>query len=273
VRLLTLLSDFGARSPYPAAMRAVVAARVDACFVDISHDVRRHDIREGAFLLASIAPLCPAGTVHLAVVDPGVGTARRPLAVGAGGQFFVGPDNGLLLPAARRLGDVRAYHLGPPAVPPAPSATFHGRDLFAPAAARLLGGEPLERLGRLINDPVELRWAPGSWRGSMLSGQVLYVDPFGNLVTNIPSGLLRPGAALTLRTARGGRSVRVCATYGAGARGELLLVPGSEGLVEIAVREGSAAAHTGLRGGSAVRLRRRPAPRTRDGSRAAGKGA
>src|SRR3989304_7392280 len=98
MRILTLLSDFGSRSPYPAAMKAGVAVRVDAQFVDISHDVRRHDVREGAFLLASVAPFCPTGTVHLAVVDPGVGTARRPLGGGAGGQGFVGPDNGLPLP-------------------------------------------------------------------------------------------------------------------------------------------------------------------------------
>src|SRR3972149_1469765 len=111
MRILTLLSDFGARSPYPAAMKAVVAARGDAQFVDISHDVRRHDVRGGAFLRASVAPFCPTGTVHLAVVDPGVGTARRPLVVVAGGQCFVGPDNGLAFPGRPPPG-------APPARPP-----------------------------------------------------------------------------------------------------------------------------------------------------------
>ncbi|MGH2830398.1 MAG: SAM hydrolase/SAM-dependent halogenase family protein, partial [Actinomycetota bacterium] len=104
MRLLTLLSDFGADSPYPAAMKAVVTARVEAVILDISHDVPRHDVRAGAFLLASLVPYCPAGTVHLAVVDPGVGTSRRALILFSGGQAFVGPDNGLLLPAARRVG-------------------------------------------------------------------------------------------------------------------------------------------------------------------------
>ncbi len=254
MRLLTLLSDFGSRSPYPAAMKAVVAARVEACFLDISHDVRRHDVREGAFLLAAVAPFCPAGTVHLAVVDPGVGTARRPLVVASGGQCFVGPDNGLLLPAARRLGRPRAFHLDPAVVLPFASSTFHGRDLFAPAAARLLLGEPPTLLGRPIDDPVELPAPQRERRGDVLVGEVLYVDPFGNLVTSIPPEVAAPHSAFTLRTARGAWPLRLQATYGSGRRGELLLVPGSEGLLEIAVREGSAAARTGLRAGSSLRL-------------------
>ncbi len=255
MRLLTLLSDFGARSPYPAAMKAVVAARVDAQFVDISHDVRRHDVREGAFLLASVAPFCPAGTVHLAVVDPGVGTTRRPLVVVAGGQYFVGPDNGLLLPAARRLAMPQAYHLDPAVGLPSVSSTFQGRDLFAPAAARLLLGEPPARLGRPLDDPVELVWVRGEWRGDALNGEVVYVDPFGNLITSIPEEIVPRDATFTLRTARRAHRVRRHATYGTGRPGELLLVPGSEGLLEIAVREGDAAARTGLRAGSSVHLR------------------
>jgi len=255
MRLLTLLSDFGSRSPYPAAMKAVVAARVEVRFLDISHDVRRHDVREGAFLLASVAPFCPAGTVHLAVVDPGVGTARRPLVVASGGQCFVGPDNGLLLPAARRLGRPRAYHLDPAVALPSASSTFHGRDLFAPAAARLLLGEPPARLGRLVDDPVELPAPRAERRGEELLGQVIYVDPFGNLVTNIPAELAAPHTAFTLRTARRAWTLRLQATYGSGRLGELLLVPGSEGLLEVALREGSAAARTGLRAGSPLRLR------------------
>jgi len=272
MRILTLLSDFGARSPYPAAMKAVVAARVDAQFVDISHDVRRHDVREGAFLLASVAPFCPTGTVHLAVVDPGVGTARRPLVVVAGGQCFVGPDNGLLLPAAHRLGTPQAYHLHSAVGLRSASTTFHGRDLFAPAAARLLRGEPAARLGRPIDDPVALTWPRGEWRGDVLNGEVVYVDPFGNLITSISQEIVPRDAAFTLRTARGAPRVRLRATYGGGTPGELLLVSGSEGMLEIAVREGDAAARTGLRSGSSVHLQliptRRSAPgRTRTGAR------
>lgn len=255
MRLLTLLSDFGADSPYPAAMKAVVAARVTVQFLDISHGVGRHNVRQGAFLLASVAPWCPAGTVHLAVVDPGVGTARRPLIVAAGGQYFVGPDNGLLLPAARRLGTPAAYRLDPRVGWPAPSATFHGRDLFAPAAARLLRGEPPSRLGVPIGDPVDLDLPRSGWQDGVLSGEVLYVDPFGNLITSIPQDTIGADAAFHLEMPDGVREVRVRPTYGAAAPNELLLVAGSEGLLEIAVREGDAAAATGLRAGAPVRLR------------------
>lgn len=255
MQLLTLLSDFGVDSPYPAAMKAVIAARVAAQCLDISHAVGRHNVREGAFLLASVVPFCPAGTVHLAVVDPGVGTTRRPLLVQAGGQYFVGPDNGLLMPAARRLGVPQAYHLDP-AVGLVPlSATFHGRDLFAPAAARLLLGEPPTRLGHPIDDPVDLVFAPGGWAGEVLSGEVIYVDHFGNLITSIPESTVAPGAAFDLETPQGTRRVRMRATYGAAAPAGLILVAGSEGLLEIAVREGNAAAETGFRAGAPVRLR------------------
>ncbi len=254
MRLLTLLSDFGSRSPYPAAMKAVVAARVSARLVDISHDVRRQDIREGAFLLASVAPWCPAGTVHLAVVDPGVGTARRALAVASGGQYFVGPDNGLLIPAARRVGTPRAYGLSDDVGLPSISSTFHGRDLFAPAAARLLSGEPPSRLGLPVGDPVDLSLPRGGRRGGVLAGEIIYVDPFGNLVTSIPGTLVEPEEGFRLRTRRGSWRLRRRATYGDAARGDLVLVSGSEGLLEIAVREGDAAARTGLRAGSRVEL-------------------
>jgi len=267
LRILTLLSDFGSGSSYPAAMKAVVAARVDALMIDISHDLPRHDVRAGAFLLAAVAPVCPAGTVHLAVVDPGVGTARRPLVVASGGQYFVGPDNGLLLAAARRVGTLQAYHLDPRIGLPAVSATFQGRDLFAPAAARLLLGEPPGRLGRPIADPVALDLPRGGRRGALLHGEVLYIDPFGNVVTSIPAEAAPHGAQFRLTGP--GRTPRIPllhlrATYAEGAFDELLLVPGSEGLLEIAVREGNAAARTGLDRGAPVRLQIVPAaPRRR----------
>jgi hypothetical protein len=254
LRLLTLLSDFGGDSPYPAAMKAVVAAHVDAFILDITHNVARHDVRQGAFMLASVAPYCPAGTVHLAVVDPGVGTSRRPLIVTAGGQALVGPDNGLLLPAARRLGRAVAYQIDPVVALLGPSRTFHGRDLFAPAAARLLRGEPPSRLGMAVSDPVTLSLPEGGWRDGILQGEILYVDPFGNLITSIPNETVGADAAFQLQTPEGTRGVRLRSAYGAGAPGELMLVPGSQGLLEIAVREGDAAATTRLRGGAPLRL-------------------
>src|SRR3989475_13213903 len=136
--IVTLLSDFGSGSPYPGQMKAVLASSCDAVFVDITHDIPRHDIRAGAYVLSAVARTTPAGTVHLAVVDPGVGTTRRPLIVASGGQCFVGPGNGLLLPAAQRGGRPPAYAIHAPEIlRSVGSSTFPRPDLFAPVSPQL----------------------------------------------------------------------------------------------------------------------------------------
>lgn len=255
--IVTFLSDFGSNSPYPAQTKVVVAGLCDATFIDISHDVRRHDIRMGAYLLASVASRTPAGTVHLAVVDPGVGTVRRPLIVIAGGQYFVGPDNGLLLPAARRLGRPSVHEITAPEILQADvSTTFHGRDVFAPAAGRLARGTPADVLGRPTESWVDLEFGTGRRDGGVISGEVIFVDAFGNLITNIPVSLLnREHAAVTVTVRR--RSFRAAAgrTYGELERGTVGVVPGSDGMLEIAVREGDAAVRTGASAGHTIVIR------------------
>ena len=258
MRLLTFLSDFGADSPYPAAMKAVAAGICDARFIDISHAVPRHAVRTGAYLLWSVAPACPAGTIHCAVVDPGVGTARAALAVAAGGQIFVGPDNGLLMPAAKRLGVPSVYRLTNPGYWRHPvSATFHGRDIFAPVAAHLAAGVAAEVVGTSAPDCADLALEEGEWEGPWLRGAVLWVDPFGNLVTTIP------GATATAWPA--GRSVIAAVhdrrlpavvgrTFGDVPSGAGLVFVGSDGLVEIALNRGSAAAVLAALTGDVVRL-------------------
>ncbi len=251
--IVTLLSDFGSSSPYPAQMKAVLASRCDAALVDITHDVPRHDVRTGAYLLAAVAATTPAGTVHLAVVDPGVGTARQGLVVAAGGQLFVGPDNGLLLPAARRLGAPQVYVLEPPDRPVA--ATFHGRDVFAPAAARLARGTPPHALGAPAQRWVDLDLGAGSRRGRRLRGDVIYVDAFGNLITNIPSSFLpEAGVPVEVVVGRARARARAVPTYGAVKPGALAVVPGSDGLLEVAVREGAAAARLRAAAGARVTI-------------------
>lgn len=254
--IVTLLSDFGSTSPYPAAMKAVIAGLCDATLIDITHDVRRHDVRMGAYLLAAVAPWLPAGTVHLAVVDPGVGTARRALIVQAGGQWFVGPDNGLLLPAARRVGQPRVYEItSREFLTSAVSSTFHGRDVFAPIASRLAVGTPAEVLGTPVAEYVNLEFGTGRRRGDTLSGSIIYVDPFGNLITNIASELLGGlGKSVQVRVGRRVRAARIALTYGEVAKADLAVVPGSDGLVEIAVREGSAASVLGASAEAAVSI-------------------
>ncbi len=259
MRLVTLLSDYGSTSPYPAEMKAVLSAQTGALIIDITHGVPPHDVRTGAYLLRAVARHTPVGTVHLAVVDPGVGTGRRPLIIVAGGQAFVGPDNGLLLPAARRVGVPRAFAITDAAlIRGLRSATFHGRDLFAPTAALLASGTPAETIGAPAPDVIDLELGQGRRVDRTLRGRVLYVDPFGNVITNIPSHLLPPeGRPIDVQVGAHRARGTVRSTYGDAARGALVVLPGSDAFVEIAVREGRAARRLGVRLGTAVRLRER----------------
>jgi S-adenosyl-L-methionine hydrolase (adenosine-forming) len=241
--IVTLLSDFGAGSGYPAQMKGVLlSALPDAQLVDLSHDVPAYDVLAGALLLEACAPRFPADAVHLAVVDPGVGTARRPVCVLDGaGRRFVGPDNGLFTPFLAEPG-ARAIHLVNRAHVPEPaSATFHGRDLFAPVAAYLARGGDPAALGPALRDPVTLAWPAAERHGPALHGECLAADPFGNVVTSVRAADL---AALgdSPKVTVAGRPARLVRTFGEGLPGELVALVGSGGRLELAVREGSAAA-------------------------------
>lgn len=236
--LITLLTDFGAGSGYPAQLKGVVlAACPEARIVDLSHDVPQFDIMAGALLLDACARWFPAGAVHVGVVDPGVGTSRRAICVVDGdGRRFVGPDNGLFTPY---LEGARTFVLANPAIVPQPKfATFHGRDLFAPVAAWVANGGAVEQLGPEISDAVRLPWPRAEREHDGVVGEVMTADSFGNLVTSIRSEDL-PGPPVSVEVA--GHRVRFVRTYGDVAPGELLSLIGSGGRLEIAVREGSAA--------------------------------
>lgn len=252
--LLTLLTDFGAGSGYPAQVKAVLlSALPEARLVDVSHEVPPYDVLAGALLLEACAPRFPREAVHLAVVDPGVGTRRRAVALqDAAGRRFVGPDNGLFTPFLDGA-EVRELLPGQGPVPRPASATFHGRDLFAPVAAFLAGGGALSALGPAVRDPVRLRWPRAERRGGEVAGECVAADGFGNVVTSVREEDL-PGAA-PLRVEVAGAAARFVVTYGEGAPGELLALVGSSGRLELAVREGSAAARLGAWRGAAVRVR------------------
>jgi S-adenosyl-L-methionine hydrolase (adenosine-forming) len=241
--LVTLTTDYGSGSGYPAQLKGVLLSAVpELCLVDLSHDVPAFDIVAGALLLEACVPRFPPDAVHLAVVDPGVGTARRPIAVvDREGRRMVGPDNGLLTPF---LGQgTRIFLLADPELVPKPrGATFHGRDLFAPVAAQLARGLAVERLGPELRDPVRLDLHRVEVRGNEVSGAVLASDSYGNLVTSIREEDLG-GPVREVRVA--GRAARWVRTFGEGNTGELLAMLGSGGRVEIAMREGSAAARVG----------------------------
>jgi S-adenosylmethionine hydrolase len=253
--LVTLLTDFGAGSGYPAQMKAVILSRLPAaCVVDVSHEVPHFDVLAGALLLEACVPWFPREAVHCAVVDPGVGTARRAICVvDPEGRRLVGPDNGLLTPFLGPGARVRELAPGAHAPPPR-SATFHGRDLFAPVAAWLAGGGDAERLGPAADDPVRLAWPGAARDGDAVRGEVVAADGFGNLLTSVREEDL-PGGALDVEVA--GRAARLVRTYGDGAPGELVALVGSSGRLELAVREGSAARALGAARGLPVVVRAR----------------
>ncbi len=243
--LITLLSDFGDQDGYVGVLKGVILGlNPEAVLVDLSHQVPPRDILAGAFILQGAVPYFPPGTVHLAVVDPGVGTDRRPLALYSRGHFFVGPDNGLFHLALGGDRHFQAVRLDNPAYfLPQVSATFHGRDLFAPVAAHLSRGVPLADLGPPLADPLPLALPALQVATDVLTGQIIHLDRFGNLISNIPGDTLFSWAAgrpLAIRVA-GGHRVQLVRTYGDAASGELVALVGSHGYVEIACAQGSAA--------------------------------
>jgi S-adenosylmethionine hydrolase len=260
--IVTLTTDFGTVDGYVGAMKGVVLSLAqDAATVDITHDIPRHDIAAGAFALAQAAPLFPPGTVHVAVVDPGVGGPRADIVVEAGGSFFVGPDNGLLALAARgpRVAHViERTEFRRPRVSP----TFHGRDVFAQTAGLLARGAHPREAGPVLPTIQELGLPlpePDRPSGTGAAAVVVHVDAFGNLITSLPGDLLVPGSPLALVPSHGRRPIplRAGLTYSEVEPGELVAYVGSAGLVEIAVRDGSAAESTGLRRGEHLCLERR----------------
>jgi S-adenosylmethionine hydrolase len=264
--IITLTTDFGTRDGHVAEMKAVILGVTrDVHLVDLTHDIGPQQVLEAALVLEA-ATRFPPGTVHLAVVDPGVGTARRGLVVRAARQTYVGPDNGLFT-AALESGPWEAFELTAPEYRlPAVSRTFHGRDVFAPAAAHLALGLVPARLGPAILDPVRVDWPRARSGPAGLSGTVIHVDRFGNLVTSITAAAIEEmGHPGTLEVILGRRRLPLVGTYGdlgPGAAGALV---GSRGRLEIAVREGSAARRLGAGTGAAVRV-----SSTRTGSRSTG---
>jgi S-adenosylmethionine hydrolase len=248
--LVTLLTDFGTSDSYVAEIKGVLLGLCPAAvLVDVTHAVPPGDIRAGAYLLGRSWHRFPAGTVHFSVVDPGVGTARAALALRAHGHWFVGPDNGLFTPVLRDA-EVEIVTLPTPA---GAAPTFHGRDLFAPAAAALARGTALQTLGGpFITIPVRLAYTEPHYEGKAVIGEIVYVDRFGTLVTNLTTELVPPYAVLAVEGLDIGPLRR---TFGDVPTGGLLAYVGSGGAIEIAVRDGSAARRLGLGVGGRIRAR------------------
>lgn len=255
--IITLTTDFGLRDPFVGVMKGVILGICPAArLVDLSHEVAPRDVLEAALVIESSARFFPRDTVHLAVVDPGVGGQRRALAISAAGQCFVGPDNGLFTATLAEPGWVAVSLENPTYRLPEVSQTFHGRDLFAPAAAHLAAGVALERLGSRVTDPVRLplpdcRFEDGAW-----VGEVIGADRFGNLITSVMARRLgEPGAGWVVEV--GGRALGGLARcYAEGPEGEPGAIIGSTGRVEVFVRNGSARALLGAERGTPVQVRK-----------------
>lgn len=252
--IVTLTTDFG--TLYPASLKAVILSICPGTdIVDVTHSVPHADIRAGAFALCSVVEYFPAGTVHIAVVDPGVGTPRRPIVIYSGGQYFVGPDNGLMVPAAKKLGAPEVFEITNRDLLGAVSSTFHGRDIFARIGALITKGMDVKETGSRIDDPIDLDISGVLVRDDCIGAEVIFIDDFGNVITNIPCDLISqkvpPGATLHINN----RNIPFLQTYGQTDVGDLLCLMGSHGFFEIAVNQGSAARTLGLHNGDRVSVR------------------
>ena len=255
--IITVTTDFGLQDHYVGVMKGVIAGiNPDVRLIDISHDVRSYEVAHGAFVIAQAYRYFPAGTVHLVVVDPGVGSERRAIVAAAAGQFFVAPDNGVLSQVfEREEHTVRVIDVDRFALKPT-SRTFHGRDVFAPVAGRLSLGTPFEDFGEVTGDYVRLEPTtpkliePGHWRG-----RVLNIDRFGNIVTSFPSELLER-SPVGFRIELGEIEVATVAeSYAAAPEGTPFIIAGSSGYLEVSINQGSAGEQAGVGLSSVLDLR------------------
>lgn len=245
---ITLLTDFGTADGYVAAMKGVIAEIAPLAFVDdASHAIPPGDIIGAAFALKRYWRNYPAGCAHVVVVDPGVGSDRRAIALEADGRYCVGPDNGVFTFVLNDAATVRAVELRPDEEV---SRTFHGRDIFAPAAARLASGVSFDEIGSAVTNPSRLALPSPIATESSVRGEIMHVDRFGNLISNIPhSMLLRDHIA---RVAE--RELRVVDTYADAEVAEAVALINSDGMVEVAVRDGNAARALGVERGAPLEL-------------------
>lgn len=245
--IITLTTDFGSRDPYLAEMKAIIlSVCADARIVDVSHEIEKHNVRMGAFTLACAAPYFPKRTIHVAVVDPGVGTERQPLMVQTSNGYYVGPDNGILALAIRNDGgaeDIRKI-TNSRFMRPKVSNTFHGRDIFAPAAAYLANGTSLAKFGPKISKMRDHTSALVTKRPGALVGEVIYIDDFGNIVTNLqPEDIqnAKRKSTIDLKIKNTVLNLKLCEKYAEVPPHKPLALFGSHNFLEISLNRDNAA--------------------------------
>lgn len=254
--MITLTSDFGLKDPYVAEMKGVILTiNPQATIIDVTHCVEKFDIRMGAFVLASAAPYFPKDTIHLAVIDPDVGTERRAILIQTKRSFFVGPDNGVLMLAAQNQGIEHLYELSNPKfMLPKVSNTFHGRDVFAPAAAHLDKGIKPSEFGPEITEAVTPKFASVERRNSSLIGEVWHIDDFGNIITNISQKDMPQNRVVNVKLLGILQNISFGKTYAQAKPHEPLALIGSHGFLEIAINQGNASEKLHTRTGDKIEV-------------------
>lgn len=257
--LLSLLSDFGLKDPYVAEMKAVISSTCPASrIIGITHSVEKFNIKMAAFLLASASRYFPKGTIHVAVVDPGVGTKRSPILIETNNAYYIGPDNGVLMLAAQAEGIKHVYKITDKKLMlPKMSYTFHGRDVFAPAAAHLANGVKPHDFGPELRRYEVPRFAKVSFRANRLYGEVIHIDDFGNIITNITKKNLdkiraKPKETLNIKLKNAAMNLKFCAAYGDVPTNHSLVLIASHDFLEIATNQGNAAKKLRVRVGQSA---------------------
>lgn len=261
--IISLLSDFGLKDPYVAEMKAVILSICrEASIIDISHEIEKFNIRMGAFILAQAARYFPEGTIHVAVVDPGVGTTRKPIIVETKRSLYVGPDNGLLILAAQNDGIKCIYEIANRKyMLKRVSKTFHGRDIFSPAAAYLAKGVAPSKFGPIIENPIKPSFSSPEIRKETIVGEIIHIDGFGNLITNISrenlkAACISEGGDLSIQLNGKQLKLKLCSSYGEVARNKPLCIIGGTTFLEISMNQGNASEILEVKVGATVILRR-----------------
>jgi hypothetical protein len=244
--IITLTTDFGLKDAYVAEIKAVILTIcVDATIVDITHEIEKFNIRMGAYILASASPYFPEGAIHLAIVDPGVGTQRKPILIQTKHGYFVGPDNGVLALAAKSQGIDHIYEISNRKLMlPKISGAFHGRDIFAPAAAHLANGTSPEKFGHEISEIVTPEFAKIVRKKDMLEGEIIHIDDFGNIITNFGEKELELMNAKVMVNVKLGdirQKPKLCKAYAEVGLHKPLAIIGSHNFLEISINQGNAA--------------------------------
>jgi S-adenosylmethionine hydrolase len=259
MKIITFLTDFGTKSGYPSQMKGVILKITEAKLIDITHEISPQNINEGAYVLSTTAPYFPKGTIHIAVVDPGVGTNRKGIIIKTKSQILIGPDNGLLIPTAHQIGDFTVYEITNKKYNLNKiSNTFHGRDIFAPVAAHIINGIQIEEIGPKINNYIDLNFNYIKLKEKKTKGHIIYIDKFGNIITNIYGSELKKiyncNKKINIKIANKKYILPFIRSYNYVKKGEYLLTINSNNLLEISKNQENAAKKLKIKIGDEIKI-------------------